>query len=97
MTQAEFINSLKGNTLPLNLNAPLAALWFDGKNNWKNAHEIAQQDEGNFDFDRIHAYLHRKEGDIFNAKYWYRRINLPFPTISLEQEWENLVIEYLNF
>lgn len=96
MTLTEFHNSLKNNTLPPNMRDPLTALWFDAKNNWEKAHEIAQKEEGNLVYDRIHAYLHRKEGDIFNAKYWYRLINLPFPTISLEKEWENLVIEYLN-
>jgi hypothetical protein len=27
----------------------------------------------------IHAYLHRKEPDIWNAKYWYRRCGKPYP------------------
>ena len=61
----------------------------------KKPHQIAQKDEGNYIYDRIHAYLHRKEGDIFNAKYWYTRIKTSFPSISLDQEWANLVEEYL--
>jgi hypothetical protein len=27
----------------------------------------------------IHAYLHRKEPDIWNAKYWYNRCGKPYP------------------
>ncbi len=96
MTLKEFSNSLNNNTLPDKTHPILAALWYDAKNEWEKAHDIVQQYEGNLIYDRIHAYLHRKEGDIFNAKYWYRRINLPFPEVSLKQEWENLVIEYLE-
>lgn len=95
MTKENFINSLDYNTLPINLSEPLAALWHDAKNDWEKAHEIAQKQEGNLVYDKIHAYLHRKEGDIFNAKYWYHRINTPFPKISLEQEWEILLNENL--
>lgn len=91
----EFKKSLSLEKPPENIQILAKALWFDGKGNWKKAHEIAQMDEGNYVYDRIHAYLHRKEGDIFNAKYWYRRINVDFPNESLEKEWEMLVGEYL--
>ncbi|AWV97258.1 hypothetical protein [Arcticibacterium luteifluviistationis] len=70
------------------------SLWQDYKGNWERAHELAQKKEGHTDYDRIHAYLHRKEGDKFNAGWWYRQLNLPYPTISLEKEWEELVEQY---
>ncbi len=95
MDFTQFSNSLNDTKPPEKVSIFLKALWYDANGNWQNAHEIAQMDEGNPLYDRIHAYLHRKEGDIFNAKYWYRRINLAFPAITLEQEWKELVIEYL--
>ena len=41
----------------------------------------------------IHAYLHRKEGDVANADYWYRRAGKKRPASSLEAEWEELARE----
>ncbi len=74
----------------------IKALWLVKNGNWENAHELMQMHEGNFDYDRIHAYLHRVEGDLFNAKWWYRNLGLAFPSISIDQEWEKLVINYLE-
>jgi len=37
------------------------------------------------------AYLHRKEGDLWNADYWYAKAKKTRPNISLEEEWESLV------
>jgi hypothetical protein len=64
------------------------------ENNWEAAHEIAQSCEGHPDYDRLHAYLHRVEGDEWNAKYWYRRIGLPYPSTSLDEELEELIQVY---
>jgi hypothetical protein len=61
------------------------SLWYDAKGDWKASHDIAQ-DLHNDLGSRIHAYLHRKEGDEFNAGYWYRRAKRELPKISLEQE-----------
>jgi hypothetical protein len=90
-----FTQSIVTKQMPLALPHTLQALWHDATGNWQTAHNLMQQDEGNLLYDRIHAYLHRKEGDIFNAKYWYRRINVPYPGISLEEEWQILAKEYL--
>ena len=68
----------------------LKAIWFDAAGNWEASHEIAQEmhtELGSW----IHAYLHRKEGDMFNAEYWYRRANRPFPKYSLDDELQVLV------
>jgi hypothetical protein len=44
----------------------------------------------------VHAYLHRKEGDLGNASYWYSRAGQQRPPISLEEEWEQLAGELLD-
>ena len=64
----------------------LKALELEKQGNWDGAHRIVQQyssEEANW----VHAYLHRKEGDIWNADYWYKRANRKRPEISLEAEW----------
>lgn len=39
----------------------------------------------------IHGYLHREEGDLANAGYWYRRADEALPDNTLEQEWDRLM------
>jgi hypothetical protein len=63
----------------------LAGLWWDGKGDWKRAHEAAQQDEG-IEGSWVHAYLHRKEGDQGNAAYCHRRAANQFAE-TLRAEW----------
>ena len=72
----------------------LEALWYDGSGNWKKAHEITQEIHSE-DASEIHAYLHRKEGDKWNANYWYKRARKPFCDASLNQEWQELVKKLL--
>jgi hypothetical protein len=73
---------------PPALPPPLVALWWDAKGNWQAAHEAVQAHEGTQDCDWVHAYLHRKEGDLPNAGYWYRRARRPEGKGALEAEWE---------
>jgi hypothetical protein len=68
----------------------LRALWWDGKGDWDRAHEVAQSGQ-NRDCARVHAYLHRKQGDLANAGYWYARAGKPMPAGSLDDEWTELV------
>ncbi len=75
-------------------NPLLYALYLDSLGDWEGAHAIAQLKEGQANYDRLHAYLHRKEGDMVNAKYWYGRINEKMPSITLDTEW---VILYYQF
>ena len=70
--------------------APLAALWHDSHEEWDAAH-TAVQDAATADAAWVHAYLHRKEGDISNARYWYARAGKPEFTGPLEAEWATLV------
>jgi hypothetical protein len=72
----------------------LLALWWDGKGDWTKAHEIAQ-DVADADGAWVHAYLHRKEGDVGNAGYWYRRAGRDLGRGDLKAEWEAMVQEML--
>ncbi|OXS99612.1 hypothetical protein B7H23_13640 [Notoacmeibacter marinus] len=53
---------------------------------WDAAHQIAQAHEGDALFDRIHAIVHRIEGDEWNADYWYRRAGLTIPDMAVADE-----------
>lgn len=72
------------------LSAALQALWWDAKGNWEQAHALVQDDTSRHGA-WVHAYLHRKEGDEWNARYWYRLAGKSFPTVSLEEEWQRIV------
>ncbi len=67
-----------------------AALWWEAKGNWEKAHELVDS-LSTPSATWIHAYLHRKEGDQWNAEYWYRRARKPVPEKSLEAEFEDIV------
>ncbi len=85
-----FNESLNQNNPPENSSDYLRALWYDAKDNWQKAHELIQDIEDK-SAAWIHAYLHRKEGDIWNADYWYNRAGKKRPSVSLQEEWKDLV------
>ena len=89
MSLDEFRQSLSSEQPPPGLSLALAGLWWDAKGNWDRAHESAQQDEGP-EGAWVHAYLHRKEGDLSNAGYWYERAGKPRSMSSLDQEWTEI-------
>ena len=91
---AEFKASLSGAAPAQQVNAPLAALWWSAKGGWDQAHKLVQ-DEPTADAAWVHAYLHRVEGDLGNAGYWYRRAGKPVVTGSLDAEWEGMVSDLL--
>ena len=91
---AEFKQSLQNENPGQGLSVPLKALWYDGKGDWQNAHDQVDHLDDRSSA-HVHAYLHRKEGDIWNADYWYRRAQQTRPDISLEEEWEQLVVLFL--
>jgi hypothetical protein len=72
----------------------LQSLWYDEKGDWNKAHDLIQEAE-----DKtaawIHAYLHRKEGDISNADYWYTKAGRKRPAMSLKDEWKEIVTTLL--
>jgi hypothetical protein len=94
MNLVAFRASLAAPSPPPEISVALQALWFDGKGDWDKAHELAQADEGG-PGDWVHAYLHRKEGDAFNAGYWYRRAHKPIAKGGLEQEWGEIAAALL--
>ena len=73
---------------------PLKALWWAAKGEWDKAHGVVQDDES-ADAAWVHAYLHRVEGDLGNAGYWYRRAGKPAAEDSLDAEWERIVAALL--
>ena len=78
-----------------NLSAALKSLWYDAKGDWHMAH--AQVDHlSDASSQWVHAYLHRKEGDIWNADYWYKKAGQTRPDISLEEEWKQLVLQLFS-
>ncbi|WP_282055101.1 hypothetical protein [Maribacter luteus] len=90
-----FIESLEGGLPAEYWPDALKSLWYDAKGNWEISHDLAQDihdDLGSW----IHAYLHRKEGDNFNAAYWYAKANKPFPTITLKDEFKEIVDRILS-
>jgi hypothetical protein len=90
-----FRASLADPAPPAGLVPALAALWWDARGDWQAAHEAVQAHEGTAQADRVHAYLHRKEGDLSNAGYWYRRAGAKPCTGALEAEWEAIAIQLL--
>ena len=89
MTLHDFKQSLSEDVPPKNLSIYLQALWYDAKSDWEKAHVLIQ-DVNDENAAWIHAYLHRKEGDIGNAGYWYRRAGKNKPDFSLNDEWEQI-------
>jgi hypothetical protein len=90
-----FKESLLNHSPAKDLSPVLTSLWYDGKGDWDQAH--AQVDHlGGRDAAWVHAYLHRKEGDLWNADYWYARAKQRRPTCSLDEEWANLVSYFLS-
>lgn len=86
MDLAEFEHRLSDDRPPASLSRPLCALWYAYRGEWDAAHRLAQQAEGDPDHDWVHAHLHRIEGDLGNAAYWYRRARRPVATGDLREE-----------
>jgi hypothetical protein len=89
MSFAEFEQSIARDVAPpANAGHALQALWHEARGDWDQAHTCAQED-GGMDCAWVHAHLHRKEGDLANAGYWYARAGRPKPNadLSLPDEW----------
>ncbi|MEN9935243.1 MAG: hypothetical protein RLZZ387_1822 [Chloroflexota bacterium] len=95
MDLTSFRESLTADAPPAGLSLALQALWHDAKGDWDAAHTCAQDQEdaaGAW----VHAYLHRVEGDVANAGYWYRRAGRPATSEPLGAEWESIARELLG-
>lgn len=90
MNAEEFRVSVADEKPPHGLPVPLEALWWDAKGDWTRSHALVDELETK-DGMAVHAYLHRKEGQLSNADYWYRRAGREFQRPTLETEWDALV------
>jgi hypothetical protein len=95
VNMAAYIASLDGAAPSADLSAPLAGLWWVAKGDWDRAHKIVQ-DEDSRDAAWVHAYLHRVEGDLGNAGYWYRQAGQPTARDALQAEWERIAATLLG-
>jgi len=95
MTLAEFERCLARPKPPDGLAPALLALWWAGKGDWDAAHKIVM-DEAGADCAWVHAYLHRLEGDLANARYWYAQAGRPAAEGSLEMEWQAIAAALLG-
>jgi hypothetical protein len=90
MDRKSFRESLKNKTPPTGIDLALQALWHAANGDWTKAHECAQeQDDKRGAW--VHAHLHRQEGDLGNAGYWYRKAGKPMSTQPLPEEWNTIV------
>jgi hypothetical protein len=92
MTMDEFVSLCRDEQPPAALPGPLAALYWDARGDWAKAHSVAQ-DIATPQGSLIHAYLHRKEGDHGNARYWYDRAGRPVHKGTLDEEWHAIARE----
>ncbi len=90
----QFIETLTQDTPP-ELPNYFAALWWDHSGDWDRAHDCLQ-DDGGWKDAYVHAYLHRKEGDLSNANYWYNRAGKRAPKCSLREEWDSILRELID-
>ena len=92
MTFVEFISAA---VEPPDLSPALRALWHDRRGDWEEAHRIVMDESGEAEA-WVHAYLHRREGDLPNAAYWYRRAGKTTARGPLEEEWTSIVHSLLD-
>lgn len=94
MTLEQFKASLEDDVPPASVGELLQALWHEANDDWDKSHTIVQ-DIDSQEASWIHAYLHRKEGDLGNAAYWYQRAGRSMPSSSVNDEWEEIVKHFL--
>ena len=92
MNYEEYLESFRDPAPPPELDPWLTALWHARQGDWERAHRIVQALPDR-KAARIHAYLHRVEGDHWNSRYWHERAGARFPEhLSLEEEWERRLV-----
>jgi hypothetical protein len=93
--EIQFHESLKLSACPPQFSVFLKVLWYDGRGDWHTAHDLVN-DLATPNAAWLHAYLHRKEGDLSNADYWYKRASRQRPKQSLQDEWQVLVTSFCS-
>jgi hypothetical protein len=94
-TVETFKHSLHSDRPPEQVSVYLQSLWHERKGQWDKAHGLVDHLEER-KAARVHAYLHRREGDASNAMYWYRRAGIAWPAQSMDLEWEELVKYFIE-
>ena len=90
MKYDDFIKLTKKSEPSDNLAGIHLVIWYAVKDNWDMAHNIVQEINTET-ASWIHAYLHRVEGDISNAHYWYNRARQEPSSESLESELDDII------
>jgi hypothetical protein len=90
MNIAAFQASVEKDEVPTDFSVPLQALWWEAKGDWTRAHALVDELETPEGM-AVHAYLHRKEGEQWNADYWYRLAGRAYYRVDLADEWTALV------
>ena len=96
MNFEEFLQTINSFEPPDKVSEHLLSLWYDAKGDWEKSHTIIQ-DINDETAAWIHAYLHRKEGDIGNADYWYHRAGRKRPAKTLQDEWIDIVTDLTHY
>lgn len=90
MTFEEFSTGIQPGKVPdENLHPALQALWWERAGDWEKAHDLCQNNQGR-PTAWVHGYLHRKEGDLGNAGYWYGRAGKARHEGTVEEEWARI-------
>jgi hypothetical protein len=95
MTPVNFKRSLAEKAPPRSVSAALRALWWAANNDWDKAHRIVMNEDSR-DCAWVHAYLHRVEGDLDNAGYWYRQAHRKPATHEPATEWNEIAATLLE-
>ena len=95
MTTAIFLESVQTKIAPSFSSIYLETLWYAGIGDWTKAHDLIQDEPGKHAA-LLHAYLHRVEGDQWNADYWYRKAGEITPNCGLKDEWKKLVEKFMS-
>jgi len=95
MTLAEFKRDISKTKPPAGLSPELTALWWAAKGDWDTAHGIVMKQDSR-EAAWVHAYLHRVEGDLDNAGYWYRKAGRPAASGALPEEWDAIAADLLE-
>ena len=95
MTLDELKATLDHDAPPEGLTDEVRAMWLSSREGWEAGHVIVQEIESP-EAAWVHAHLHRIEGDLSNAAYWYRRAETSISQTTLEEEWEQLASEFLG-
>ena len=93
VSMKNFQEILAEESIPRGLNTCQKCIWYLKKGDWDRAHDILQEEDSK-DTSWVHGYLHKVEGDMGNAKYWFRLAGRKWrEDVGLEDELEEIICE----